>query len=63
MMRGEGIAGIAFRIKDPFTFYTFEISRKHQFKRIRRVVNGQSKIICEKKDGGYRMHHWYRVKK
>jgi len=42
LIRDEQIVGIVFRVKDPFNYYAFELSAKHKFKRVRRVINGES---------------------
>ena len=62
LMRTDGITGIAFRVRDAFNYYAFEMSKKEKFKRIRRVMDGISHTICEKKDGGFIENEWIRVK-
>ena len=52
MMQGEGIVGVVFRAEDEFNFYIFEM-KQNQYKRIRRVDKGESKILEQINDGGY----------
>ena len=51
-MQSEGIVGVMFRVEDSANYYVFEM-KSLDYKRIRRVVKGESTIIISKKDGGF----------
>jgi hypothetical protein len=51
-MDSLGMVGIMFRVEDMANYYVFEM-KAMEFKRIRRVVKGQSSIVAFKKDGGF----------
>lgn len=60
-MNNNEMVGIVFRFKDYFNHYVFEISQKEGFKRVRRLINGDSKVIAINQDGGFESDKWYRV--
>ena len=60
LMRGNGLVGVCFRVKDPFNFYIFEM-KAGKFKRIRKVIDGVSSVLIEIEDGGFKQNVWYKV--
>lgn len=59
-MMSEGIVGIMFRVQDSANYYVFEM-KGLEYKRVRRVVRGESTTLVFKKDGGFNLDMWYRV--
>lgn len=51
-MMSEGIMGVMFRVEDSANYYVFEM-KGLEYKRIRRVVRGESHTLIFKKDGGF----------
>lgn len=59
----EGKWGLMFRVKNLNNYMVFEAFKNetHGYKRIRRVVNGESLVISQVDDGGFRYNTWYTV--
>ncbi len=44
--------GVMFRVEDSANYYVFEM-KALDYKRVRRIVKGESTVIVSKKDGGF----------
>jgi hypothetical protein len=63
LINDDNTFGVAFRYKDPFNYYIFEISNQGKgFKRIRKIKFAKSTTINIKYDGGYVKNTWYNIK-
>ena len=61
----KGMIGFAFRYRDAFNYYIFEVSRSEDtslsFKRMRKVKDGVSTDLFRSDDGGFIENMWYRL--
>jgi len=63
LLKDSNTFGVAFRYKDPYNYYIFEVSRQEKgMKRIRKFKNGYGYNIDIKNDGGYNIDTVYNVK-
>jgi hypothetical protein len=62
LFKSIGIAGIAFRYKDPYNYYALIINRRNSYKEIIRMVNGEKHVIQKIDDGGILINSWHTVK-
>jgi hypothetical protein len=63
LLKDNNTFGIAFRYKDPFNYYIFEVSNQDKgVKRIRKYIGGLAHDIDTKNDGGFLQDTWYNVK-
>ena len=63
MVKNSERVGVAFRMKNEYNFYAFEISQKHGYKSLFRSVNGVYKLLEKINDGGIVQEQWYQVRR
>lgn len=62
-LKDDKTFGIAFRYKNPYNYYIFELSNIGKgYKRVKKYKKGKSEIIDEKSDGGFIQDTWYNLK-
>jgi len=62
LFKSIGVAGIAFRYRDPYNYYALIINRKKSYKEVVRVISGEKHIIKKIDDGGILINSWHSVK-
>lgn len=62
-IEGGNSFGIAFRYRDPFNYYVFEMSKlKNGYVRLSKVVKGKLEVLQTVMNGGFNPKVWYLVK-
>ena len=61
LCKSNGVAGLAFRIRDAFNYYAFLIDKMRGIKALVKVQNGKEIIIKSISDGGILLNDWHKV--
>ena len=61
MVRDHERCGVVFRMKDPYNFYSFDVSQKHGNKRLVKAFEGKYTVLLEIKDGGILLGEWFKL--
>lgn len=62
LFKSIGVAGIAFRYRDPYNYYALIINRRKSYKEVIKVIAGEKQTIQKIDDGGILINSWHSVK-
>jgi hypothetical protein len=61
LVKSQGVAGIAFRMKDQFNYYAFYVDKSSGWKTLVKVMDGVQTVLSKVRDGGILVNNWHRV--